>query len=287
MGGRARAGPRRGAGRDLPRARAGRARGADPGRPPPGAPRGLSRPPGSRRSGPHQADALEAARRGHAIVTTGTASGKSLAFNLPVLDTLASDVAARAFYLYPTKALAQDQARGLAQDRWPLPAPRDLRRRHAARGAARDQAALEPDPHEPGHAPRGRAAEPPLRGATCSPTSPGSWWTRRTCTAACSARTWRTCCGGCGGWRAPTAPSRASCSRARRSPTRTELAERLTGVEVRARGPRRRAARRAPDRDVEPAARGREARPARLGPRRGGQPARRRWSSARSARSAS
>jgi DEAD/DEAH box helicase domain-containing protein len=63
----------------------------------------------------HQADAFEAARRGHAIVTTGTASGKSLAFNLPVLDTLASDVAARAFYLYPTKALAQDQARALAR----------------------------------------------------------------------------------------------------------------------------------------------------------------------------
>ena len=63
----------------------------------------------------HQADALEAARRGHAIVTTGTASGKSLAFNLPVLDTLASDLAARAFYLYPTKALAQDQARKLAR----------------------------------------------------------------------------------------------------------------------------------------------------------------------------
>ncbi len=39
----------------------------------------------------HQADVLESARRGHTIVTTGTASGKSLAFNLPVLDTLASD----------------------------------------------------------------------------------------------------------------------------------------------------------------------------------------------------
>jgi DEAD/DEAH box helicase domain-containing protein len=63
----------------------------------------------------HQSDALAAARRGHAIVTTGTASGKSLAFNLPVLDTLATDLAARAFYLYPTKALAQDQARGLAR----------------------------------------------------------------------------------------------------------------------------------------------------------------------------
>jgi DEAD/DEAH box helicase domain-containing protein len=63
----------------------------------------------------HQADALESARRGHTMVTTGTASGKSLAFNLPVLDTLASDPAARAFYLYPTKALAQDQARKLSE----------------------------------------------------------------------------------------------------------------------------------------------------------------------------
>ncbi|HYP48072.1 MAG TPA: DEAD/DEAH box helicase [Thermoleophilaceae bacterium] len=63
----------------------------------------------------HQADALEAARRGNVMVTTGTASGKSLAFNLPVLDTLAGDIGARAFYLYPTKALAQDQARKLSQ----------------------------------------------------------------------------------------------------------------------------------------------------------------------------
>jgi DEAD/DEAH box helicase domain-containing protein len=63
----------------------------------------------------HQADALESARRCHTIVTTGTGGGKSLAFNLPVLDTLATDLAARAFYLYPTKALAQDQARKLSQ----------------------------------------------------------------------------------------------------------------------------------------------------------------------------
>jgi DEAD/DEAH box helicase domain-containing protein len=61
----------------------------------------------------HQAEALAAAREGHTIVTTGTASGKSLAFNLPVLDTLAHDPRARALYLYPTKALAQDQARKL------------------------------------------------------------------------------------------------------------------------------------------------------------------------------
>jgi DEAD/DEAH box helicase domain-containing protein len=52
---------------------------------------------------------------GNVIVTTGTASGKSLCFNLPVLHTLASDPKARALYLYPTKALAQDQARKLGQ----------------------------------------------------------------------------------------------------------------------------------------------------------------------------
>ena len=62
----------------------------------------------------HQAEAWEAAARGeHAIVTTGTASGKTLAFNLPVLDALAREPKDRALYLYPTKALAQDQARTL------------------------------------------------------------------------------------------------------------------------------------------------------------------------------
>ena len=62
----------------------------------------------------HQAEAWEAAARGeHLIVTTGTASGKSLAFNLPVLDALAREPKQRAIYLYPTKALAQDQLRAL------------------------------------------------------------------------------------------------------------------------------------------------------------------------------
>jgi DEAD/DEAH box helicase domain-containing protein len=63
----------------------------------------------------HQAEAWEAAARGeHVIVTTGTASGKTLAFNLPVADALAHEPKLRALYLYPTKALAQDQARALA-----------------------------------------------------------------------------------------------------------------------------------------------------------------------------
>jgi DEAD/DEAH box helicase domain-containing protein len=62
----------------------------------------------------HQASAFAAAGRGeHLVVATGTASGKTLAFNLPVLDVLAAEPKVRALYLYPTKALAQDQARAL------------------------------------------------------------------------------------------------------------------------------------------------------------------------------
>jgi DEAD/DEAH box helicase domain-containing protein len=68
----------------------------------------------------HQRQAWDAAARGeHVLVTTGTASGKTLAFNLPVLDALARDSKTRALYLYPTKALAQDQFRTLASYRVP------------------------------------------------------------------------------------------------------------------------------------------------------------------------
>jgi DEAD/DEAH box helicase domain-containing protein len=63
----------------------------------------------------HQAETWEAVARGeHVVVTTGTASGKSLAFSLPALDAIARERTARALFLYPTKALTQDQARWLA-----------------------------------------------------------------------------------------------------------------------------------------------------------------------------
>ncbi len=62
----------------------------------------------------HQAEAWEAAGRGEQLViTTGTASGKTLAFNLPILDSLVRQPRNRVLYLYPTKALAQDQYRTL------------------------------------------------------------------------------------------------------------------------------------------------------------------------------
>jgi DEAD/DEAH box helicase domain-containing protein len=58
----------------------------------------------------HQAQAYEAATEGrNTVVVTPTASGKTLCYNLPVLNAVATNPAARALYLFPTKALAADQ----------------------------------------------------------------------------------------------------------------------------------------------------------------------------------
>lgn len=58
----------------------------------------------------HQAEAWELAQAGmHVAIVTGTASGKTLCYNLPVLDHMLRQTQARALYLFPTKALAQDQ----------------------------------------------------------------------------------------------------------------------------------------------------------------------------------
>ncbi|HET7466205.1 MAG TPA: DEAD/DEAH box helicase [Candidatus Dormibacteraeota bacterium] len=58
----------------------------------------------------HQAEAYAEVRRGrHLAVVTPTASGKTLCYNLPVLQRLLEDPERRAIYLFPTKALAQDQ----------------------------------------------------------------------------------------------------------------------------------------------------------------------------------
>jgi DEAD/DEAH box helicase domain-containing protein len=60
----------------------------------------------------HQFDAANLAYDGrHVVLSTGTASGKSLAYQLPILSTLAADQRARALYLSPTKALGHDQLR--------------------------------------------------------------------------------------------------------------------------------------------------------------------------------
>ena len=58
----------------------------------------------------HQAEAIEHALAGrHVVVITPTASGKTLCYNAPVLDSILRDRSSRALYLFPTKALAQDQ----------------------------------------------------------------------------------------------------------------------------------------------------------------------------------
>ncbi len=64
----------------------------------------------------HQARCLKGARAGENIVlVTSTASGKTLAFNLPVMEALLEDPGATALYLYPMKALAYDQLKGIKE----------------------------------------------------------------------------------------------------------------------------------------------------------------------------
>ncbi len=62
----------------------------------------------------HQVEAISNVREGKSVVlVTGTASGKTLAYNVPALEALLADPASCALYIYPTKALAQDQLRTL------------------------------------------------------------------------------------------------------------------------------------------------------------------------------
>jgi DEAD/DEAH box helicase domain-containing protein len=96
----------------------------------------------------HQAAAIEHITQGHNVVmATGTASGKTLGYLLPMLSTLINDAEATALLLYPTKALAHDQItsmeRWLAQLEVPIslrPYDGDTPQRH--RGAIRKEAQI-------------------------------------------------------------------------------------------------------------------------------------------------
>ncbi len=62
----------------------------------------------------HQAEAINHARAGrNVMISTSSASGKTLCYNTPVLETILTEKSSRALYLFPTKALAQDQLRNL------------------------------------------------------------------------------------------------------------------------------------------------------------------------------
>jgi DEAD/DEAH box helicase domain-containing protein len=85
----------------------------EPVRPLPRALRALLAARGIERLYAHQAEALNLARSGRdVVVATPTASGKTLTYNLPVLEQCLADPGSRALYLFPLKALAQDQLKG-------------------------------------------------------------------------------------------------------------------------------------------------------------------------------
>src|SRR5688500_9143072 len=70
----------------------------------------------------HQVEAIDAVREGRSVaVATGTASGKSLCYQLPIAEAVcaADPEPATALLLFPTKALAQDQLRALTAYDWP------------------------------------------------------------------------------------------------------------------------------------------------------------------------
>ena len=112
----------------------------------------------------HQAEAIDAVHAGEdVVVVTPTASGKTLCYALPALQAIAEDPSARALFLFPTKALGQDQVTefgelvggGRAVDHH-----LDLRRRHAGADPVRGPRRRAGRRDQPGHAPFGDPAAP-------------------------------------------------------------------------------------------------------------------------------
>jgi len=89
---------------------------AEPDPPLPGPLASLVRQLGIPRLYDHQVELLRHARAGrNVVITTATASGKTLAFNLPVFETMLQSRSATALYLYPMKAVTQDQLKVLRE----------------------------------------------------------------------------------------------------------------------------------------------------------------------------
>ena len=106
---------------------------------------------------------MRSVRGDHTVIVTPTASGKTLCYNLPVLDFLLREPEGRAMYLFPTKALAQDQYAGL-QDlielagsdikTYPYDGDTPAAERRLIRRAGEHRH------HQSGHAPLGHSAPP-------------------------------------------------------------------------------------------------------------------------------
>jgi len=178
----------------------------------------------------HQAAAAEAVHAGkNVVIVTPTASGKTLCYNLPVLDAIMANDDTRALYLFPTKALAQDQLAEL----------HDLNGRLANRvGVSPTMATRQPMPAKPS-AKKATSCSPTRTCCTpafCLTTPDGrassktfaiSSWTNCTPIAASSAATCATCCGACNVSRAFMAASPNSSAALPQLANPGELASRL------------------------------------------------------------
>ena len=222
----------------------------------------------------HQLEVLEAAAEGNVVVTSGTASGKSLSFNLPVLDRIAARPEVAGALHLPDEGARPGPGAKARPARAAGPRARDLRRRHAARGAAGDPPPGEPDPHQPRHGQHGDARSP--QGLGRLPRQPRHGRRRRGAHLSRRVRLARR------QRPAPPAPGRAAL-RLRpalhprlgddREPARARRA--ACRHRVHARRLRRRATSSAPDRDLEPAGDRRGDDEPALGARRVGRAARR------------
>ena len=174
----------------------------------------------------HQVVAADAAHAGdHVIVATGTASGKSLAYQLPALvgDPRGPRAARRAGRV---GALPRpDQGAGPRPARRPRrrsastyasPPTTATARARSGTGRATSASTSSPTPT----CSTGRCCPRTTGGRGCSGRCATSWSTSATTTAACSGPTSPTCCGGCGGCARCTAPTRRSCSPRPPSPSR-------------------------------------------------------------------
>ena len=186
----------------------------------------------------HQVVAADAAHAGdHVIVATGTASGKSLAYQLPALSAIRAARGPRGERGRLGALPRPDQGAG----------PRPARR--AVVAAASTYASRRTTATARARSGTGRATSastssptPTCSTARCCPRTTGgrgcsgrcstSSSTSATTTAACSGRTSPTCCGGCGGCARCTAPTRRSCSPRRPSREPEVTASRLTGLDV-------------------------------------------------------
>jgi DEAD/DEAH box helicase domain-containing protein len=111
----------------------------------------------------HQLEAYEMVRAGkNVIVATATASGKSLCYKIPAFENALVSASNRALFLYPTKALDQDQLQKIQKLKLARVYPGYLLSRHAQGPALRAAAEGERDPYKPRHAKRWPPAEPRL-----------------------------------------------------------------------------------------------------------------------------